>query len=154
MNWDVFTKLSPPEIQLHWATAALAFLIGLVIFSRPKGTLPHKTLGAFYMTLMVITSVSAFFIRHGEVTGWEWLTFKGMSWIHIFIPITLWGVIGGLIGILVLKDKARHRGPLIGSFLGGLVIAGAFTFLPERRMHMFFFGDDARIEELVATKPF
>ncbi|MEL7481563.1 MAG: DUF2306 domain-containing protein [Pseudomonadota bacterium] len=154
MNWDVFTRLSPPEIQVHWATAAIAFILGLIIFARPKGTLPHRTLGAFYVSLMLVTCVSAFFIRSGDVAGWEYLSLKGMSWIHLFIPLTLWGLIGGMIGIFILKDRKRHRGPLIGSFLGGLVIAGGFTFLPNRRMHLFLFEEPERIQQMVGNLVF
>ncbi|MEL7130546.1 MAG: hypothetical protein AAGK23_13465, partial [Pseudomonadota bacterium] len=73
LNWEVFTRLSPPEIQIHWATAAVAFALGLIIFLRPKGTLPHKTLGVFYASLMTVTSASAFFIRSGDVSGWAYL---------------------------------------------------------------------------------
>ncbi|MEL7452026.1 MAG: hypothetical protein AAGJ50_01450 [Pseudomonadota bacterium] len=151
LNWEVFTRLSPPEIQIHWATATLAFALGLVIFLRPKGTLPHKTLGVFYASLMTVTSASAFFIRSGDVSGWAYLSLAGMSWIHLFIPITMFGVVGGLYGILVLKNKRAHRGPLIGSFVGGLVIAGAFTFLPGRRMHAFFFADAETIQMWISS---
>lgn len=149
MNWDVFTKLSPPEIQLHWATATIAFFLGLIIFLRPKGTLPHKTMGVFYATLMIVTSVSAFFIRRGEVTGLEFLTFKGMTFIHLFIPVTLIGIVGGLHGILIRKDAEAHRKPLIGSFIGGLIIAGGLTFIPGRRMYSFFFDNTETIQRLI-----
>ena len=154
MNWDVFTQLSPPTIQWHWATATLAFFIGLFIFARPKGTLPHKSLGAFYMALMLTTCVAAFFIRRGDVSGWQYLSLQGMTWIHIFIPVTLYGIIGGLIGIYVRKNPKAHSSPLIGSYLGGMTIAGGLTFLPGRRMHMLFFEDPARVAELIAASPY
>ena len=153
MNWNVFTELSPLQIQLHWATATIAFFLGLIIFLRPKGTLPHKTLGAFYAVLMIVTSVAAFFVRSGDVSGWDYLSLKGMSPIHLFIPLTLFGIFGGLFGILVLKDRRRHRWPLIGSFVGGLVIAGAFTFLPGRRMHTFFFETPERVQQMIDAIP-
>ena len=149
LNWDIFTRFSPLEIQLHWATAFVAFFLGAFIFARPKGTVPHKTLGAIYAILMVTTSVSAFFIRQGTVSGLEYLSLKGMSWIHIFVPVTLIGIAWGLYGILVLKNGRAHRGPLIGSYIGALVIAGAFTFIPGRRMHAFFFMDPERAAALV-----
>ena len=140
MNWSVFTEQSTREIQLHWITAILALVVGLVILARRKGTPSHKTLGSIYVLLMVITSASAFFIRSGDVSGWRYLTLAGMSWIHLFIPLTLLGIVGGLHGILVKKDAKAHRGPIIGSFIGGLVIAGGLTLLPGRRMYELFFG--------------
>ena len=147
-NWEVFTRLSTPEIQLHWATALIAFVLGLIIFSRPKGTVPHKTLGAIYVALMIATSFSAFFIRQGDVSGLEFLSLKGMSWIHIFIPVTLIGIVWGLYGILILGNRRAHSGPLIGSYIGAMVIAGAFTLLPGRRMNLLLFADPETIAQL------
>jgi uncharacterized membrane protein len=34
----------------------------------------------------------------------------------------------------------RHRKTMIGIFTGGLLIAGLFTFLPGRIMHVVVFG--------------
>ncbi|GGD09894.1 DUF2306 domain-containing protein [Aquisalinus flavus] len=148
-NWEVFTELSDLQIQLHWATATIAFLLGLIIFSLPKGTVPHKTMGAIYAVLMITTAIAAFFVRRGDVSGLDYLSLKGMTWIHIFVPLTLFGIFGGLWGILVKKDRRAHSGPLIGSYIGALIIAGALTFLPGRRMQLFFFGEPERIDELV-----
>ena len=148
-NWEVFTELSSLQIQLHWATATIAFVLGLIIFSLPKGTVPHKTMGTIYAVLMITTAIAAFFVRRGDVSGLEYLSLKGMTWIHIFVPVTLFGIFGGLWGILVQKNARAHRGPLIGSYIGGLIIAGALTFLPDRRMRLFLFGEPERIDELV-----
>lgn len=148
-NWEIYTQLSSLQIQFHWATAVLAFLLAPVIFLAPKGTVPHKTMGALYMVLMTATAISAFFVRRGEVSGWEYLSLQGMTWIHLFVPVTLFGIFGGLWGILVQKDRKAHRSPLIGSYLGGLVIAGALTFLPGRRMNLMFFGDPETVDRLI-----
>jgi hypothetical protein len=40
---------------------------------------------------------------------------------------------------------------MIGVFMGALLIAGAFTFLPGRPMHSFFFGDAATIQQSVES---
>jgi uncharacterized membrane protein len=37
-------------------------------------------------------------------------------------------------------EVARHRRAILGLFLGALVIAGLFTFLPGRIMHAVLFG--------------
>jgi len=149
---EIFSELSSDSIQLHWATATIAFFLGLVIFLRPKGTVPHKTMGVIYASLMLTTAVAAFFVRNEPVSGWGYLSLKGMSWIHIFVPVTLFGIIGGLYGILVKKDRKAHRGPLIGSFIGGLIIAGALTFIPGRRMHATFFWTDAEVTQALERK--
>ena len=152
-NWPVFTQLSPFEIQLHWATAVVAFFLGAAVLASRKGTAAHITMGALYVVLMLVTSVAAFFIRNGEVSGLEYLTPKGMTGIHVFIPVTLYGVIGGLYGILVHKDRRAHKWPMVSSYFGALVIAGALTFIPGRRMHLLFFGDPAAIAKTVADIP-
>ena len=147
MNWDVFTRLSPPEIQIHWVTVSLAFVLGLIIFSLKKGTRFHKALGWGYVTLMTVTMVAAFFIRSpGGYTLGPGLS--GFSLIHLFIPFTAFGLAGALIAIKRGKTRHHARGMIV-TFLGALVIAGLFTFLPGRRMHMLFFGDPETVSDAV-----
>lgn len=153
LNWEVFTRQSTLDIQIHWATATLAFLIGLVLFARAKGTRTHIALGSAYCGLMLVTSLAAFFIRHEPVSGWAWLSPKGMSPIHLFIPLTLFGILGGLHGILVRRSRHAHKWPMISSFAGALVIAGAFTFIPGRRVHRFFFGGETDLAALCCLAP-
>ncbi len=149
MNWEVVTELTPPVILVHWVTALAAFALGIVILMRRKGTGSHMAIGLAYVVLMVVTSVAAFFIRSGEVSGLEYLSFKGMSWIHIFVFTTLFGIVSGLLAALVWGKPKAHRGALLATFIGGLVVAGTFTFVPGRRMHLLFFGDEARVESMV-----
>jgi uncharacterized membrane protein len=149
MYWDVWTKLTPLVIQLHWATAALAFFLGLFIILRPKGTAVHRTVGVVYSLSMLITSVAAFFVRHGEVSGWEYLSLKGMSWIHLFVPLTLFGIISGVLLITIGRNPQAHRRAMVSTFMGGLIIAGGFTFIEGRRMNLLFFGPEDKVESLV-----
>ena len=151
-NWDVFTQLSDLQIQLHWATAVIAFFIAPVIFLLPKGRALHITLGVLYMTLMVTTAVAAFFIRRGDVAGMEYLSLKGMTYIHVFVPVTLIGIFGGLWGILVQKNRKAHRGPLIGSYIGALIIAGALTFLPGRRMNLMLLAPPEQVQDIIDSR--
>ncbi len=39
-------------------------------------------------------------------------------------------------------EMERHRGYMGGTYVGGLIIAGAFTLMPGRRMHDVIFGPD------------
>ena len=55
---EVFMSLAPlldaaPAIPLHAFAAMAAFVLGLVQFAAPKGTLPHRTLGWIWVLLMV-----------------------------------------------------------------------------------------------------
>jgi uncharacterized membrane protein len=36
---------APVVVQIHAFAAMAAFVLGIVQFSAPKGTLPHRTLG-------------------------------------------------------------------------------------------------------------
>jgi hypothetical protein len=36
MNWDVFTQLSTVQVQLHWVTAVLAFVFGIVVLALKR----------------------------------------------------------------------------------------------------------------------
>jgi uncharacterized membrane protein len=152
MHWGVWTDLTPPIIQLHWITAALAFFLGSFVLLMPKGTRTHRFVGLVYAALMLTTSVAAFFVREGSVTGWEYASLKGMSYIHLFVPLTLFGILGGIAAIRWGRNVKSHRGAMIGTFLGGLIIAGAFTFIPGRRMHLLFFGPEDRVESLIERR--
>ena len=121
-----------PAIQLHAFAAMSAFVLGVVQLAAPKGTLPHRTIGWLWVTLMTIVSVSAFFIHQIRVWG-EW------SPIHLLAIFTL-----AMLPLAVWRahrhEVTRHRNAMIGIFLGALVIAGLFTFVPGRIMHAVVFG--------------
>ena len=147
MNWEAFTRFSSLDIQVHWATVTLAFAFGLGQLVLSKGTGGHRFRGRAYAGLMIVTALAAFFIRSPAPDGaLGYLSLAGMSPIHLFIPLTLVSV---PLGVLAARrgNMTAHKRHMIGSFLGALVIAGAFTFLPGRRMHLLFFGDEERLEQ-------
>jgi len=118
-------------IKLHLATVLPAFVIGTwMIFFSAKGAPLHRFFGFIYLALMSVTAAASFFIRSS--TG-------GFSLIHLFIPLTVWAVFSALWGVRTGNIKA-HRGAMIGLYIGGILIAGALTLLPGRRMHAVFFG--------------
>ncbi len=49
---------------IHTLAAVCALLIGIVIFTRPKATFLHRTLGYVYSISMTVMLVTAFFIYH------------------------------------------------------------------------------------------
>jgi uncharacterized membrane protein len=121
-----------PAIQFHAVAALGAFALGLVQFAAPKGTLPHRTIGWIWVALMTAVSISAFFIH--EIRAWG-----AWSPIHLLAVFTL-----AMLPLAVWHARRhaveRHRRAMIGIFLGALVIAGLFTFLPGRIMHAVAFG--------------
>ena len=133
-NLDLVWTTTLP-IKIHLATVLPAFAIGTYqIFLSQKGTPFHRALGYVYLTLMSITAASTLFIHQVKPTG----PF-GFSFIHLFVPLTLFGVVGAISGART-HNIARHRRSMIGLYVGGLLIAGALTFMPGRLMHEVFFG--------------
>ncbi len=121
-----------PAIQLHAFAAMAAFALGIVQLSAPKGTLPHRTVGWIWVTLMLAVSVSAFFIHQIRLWG-QWSPIHLLAiFTLITLPIAVW-------------NAHRHRVPqhcnaMIAIFCGALVIAGLFTLVPGRIMHTVVFG--------------
>jgi uncharacterized membrane protein len=119
-------------IQVHAFAAMAAFALGLVQFTAPKGTIPHRTIGWIWVALMAAVGVSAFFIH--EIRLWG-----PFSPIHLLAIFTL-----AMLPLAVRQARRHrvsdHRSAMISIFIGGLLIAGAFTFLPGRIMHAVAFG--------------
>jgi uncharacterized membrane protein len=121
-----------PVIQIHAFAAMAAFVLGLVQFAAPKGTIPHRTIGWIWAVLMTVIAVSSFWIHDIRLVG-------PFSPIHLLSILTL-----VLLPLAVLHARRhrvdRHRKAMISIFLGALVIAGLFTFVPGRIMHAVAFG--------------
>jgi uncharacterized membrane protein len=122
-------------IHVHLATVLPAFALGTyLIFASRKGSASHRALGYLYLALMTVTAISATFIHEVNPAG----PF-GFSPIHLFVPLTLFSVYGAISGARAHNIK-RHRQAMLGLYIGGLLIAGALTFLPGRIMYRVFFG--------------
>ena len=117
-------------IQIHVVAAVATFCIGLVLLCAPKGFRLHKTLGWAWVISMAVTAISSFFI-----TG---LMGTNYSPIH---ALSAWTMIGLPFGIAAIRrrDLSKHRHTMTGMFVGGMVIAGLFSFLPGRLMWEIFF---------------
>ena len=121
----------PLKVQIHIAAALLAFSLGLVLFAAPKGTLPHRTLGWIWVVFMTTVAASSLFM-----TG---LNGDAYSWIHMLSGYVLISLPAGVIAARRHKVLVHQR-TMTGLFLGGMVIAGAFTFLPGRLMWRVIMG--------------
>ena len=121
-----------PAIQFHAFAAMAAFALGLVQLAAPKGTIPHRAIGWAWVALMAVVAVTAFFIHEIRLWG-PW------SPIHLLAIYTL-----AMLPLAVLHARkhrvVNHRNAMISIFVGALIIAGAFTFLPGRVMHAVAFG--------------
>ena len=127
---------APLAVQIHVATVVPAFFLGtwLIFFSR-KGMRYHRALGYLYLALMTVTAITAIFVH--ELRGVPMLL--GFGPIHLFIPLTLVGVAGAIYGAKTHNIR-MHRRAMLAVYIGGLLIAGSFAFVPGRIMHRVVFG--------------
>jgi uncharacterized membrane protein len=122
-----------PAIQLHAFAAMSAFVLGLVQFAAPKGTLPHRTLGGIWVALMFVVAISSFFIHELKVWG-AWSPIHLLSiFTLVMLPLGVWRAHH--------HQVQAHRWMMISIFIGALVIAGLFTLVPGRIMHAVVFGN-------------
>ena len=121
-----------PAIQVHAFAAIGAFALGAVQLAAPKGTLPHRTLGWIWASLMMTVVVTSFWIHEIRLFG-PW------SPIHLLSLFTL-----VMLPLAVLAARqhrvSAHRKAMTGLYLGALIIAGLFTFVPGRIMYKVAFG--------------
>ena len=121
-----------PAIPLHAFAAMTAFVLGVVQFAAPKGTLPHRTLGWVWVGLMVFVAVSSFWIHQIRLVG-SWSPIDLLSiFTLLMLPLGVWKA--------HRHEVADHRRIMILIFSGALVIAGLFTLVPGRIMHSVLFG--------------
>lgn len=115
---------------LHLATVVPAFFIGTALLTTQKGTAKHKAFGRVYMVLMLLTAIITLFMsaRIGP-------TLLGhFGFIHLFSVLVLYSVPSAYIAAKNQNIKS-HRGHMLGVYVGGLLIAGAFALSPGRLLH-------------------
>ena len=118
-------------IVLHVSAVIPAVPLGGWLLLAPKGTPGHKALGKLWVGLMLVTALSALFIR--QING------GSLSWIHLFVPLTLYGAWKS-IATARSGQISAHRKQMIGFYLGALIVPGAVSFLPGRMMWLLLLG--------------
>ena len=121
-----------PVIQLHAFAAVAAFVLGIVQFAGPKGTLPHRAIGWIWVTLLAIIAITSFWIHELKVIG-------PFSPIHLLSILTLIALPRAVMHARQHRVH-RHRNAMIAIYCGALLVAGAFTFVPGRIMHAVAIG--------------
>ena len=102
-----------PQIPIHAFAAMAAFVLGLVQFAAPKGTLPHRTLGWIWVTLMATVAVSSFWIHQIRLVG-PWSPIHLLSiFTLVMLPLAVWRA--------HRHQVADHRRIMILLFTGALV---------------------------------
>jgi len=121
-----------PAIQVHAFAALAAFALGAVQLAAPKGTIPHRLFGWLWAGLMLAVVLSSFLIHQIRLWG-PWSPIHLLSvFTLVMLPLAVWRA--------RQHDVRRHQRAMAGLFVGALVIAGIFTFMPGRIMHAVLFG--------------
>ncbi len=116
-------------LQLHIAAAVLALGIGLALMVGVKGRAFHRVAGWAWVGCMMVVALSSFWIRdHGRLSYIHFLS----GWTSISVPMA--------VAAVKRRDVKRHRSLMTNTFMGGLIVAGAFTFVPGRLMWRVFLG--------------
>lgn len=120
---------------LHLATVTCAFLIGGGLLVSMKGTAIHKGFGRVFSILMMFTAaVSLFMPAH---LGPTFLTHFGF--IHLFSFFVLFSIPRAIVSIR-RGDVEKHKKAMVGVYVGGIIIAGSFAFMPGRLLNTWLFG--------------
>ncbi|MCJ2188214.1 DUF2306 domain-containing protein [Novosphingobium beihaiensis] len=114
---------------IHIATVLPAVPLGALVFALPKGDPRHRKLGTLWVSLMLVTAAVSFAI-HG---------LNGQF--HPIQPLAVLVVYGVIRAVRFARtgDIERHRRTMSRVYLG-LVLAGAFTFLPSRLFGQWLLG--------------
>jgi uncharacterized membrane protein len=127
-----------PTIAIHLSAALSALAIGpLALWARlgrQQRPWLHRAAGYAWVTLMLVTAISALFIRDFQLPNW-----RGYTPIHLLIPLTFSGLFGAF-WYLSRRQIQRHRWTMQSLYWMACVTAGAFTLLPNRYLGQLVWG--------------
>ena len=132
MNFSPLTFASPVVI-IHLILALAAFVVGGIQLATKKGSRTHKTLGYVWVVAVVAICLTSFGIKEVMPNG----VFGGYSPIHLLSLFILFQVFRGIYFARNNNIK-MHRRCMLVTYIGGWVIAGAFTFVPGRLLFNMF----------------
>jgi uncharacterized membrane protein len=111
-----------PIILVHLLAALGAVAIGGITFMLKKGSSLHRLSGRLWVALMLTAVLASFGIKtHGH-----------FSWIHL-LSVSILFVIGMALYAIYRRNINAHRRWMTGGYIG-LVSAGIFALLPDRRL--------------------
>jgi uncharacterized membrane protein len=119
-----------PVIAIHMTAALLATVTGPVALWARRGRNQHPRLhrafGYAWVTLMVVTAVSAVFIRDFKLPN-----LAGYTPIHLLVPTFLVSLVFAF-WRLAQRNIAAHRSIMQKLYLAACIVTGGFTLLPQR----------------------
>jgi uncharacterized membrane protein len=125
-------------IAVHMTAALLAVATGPVALWARRGRAQHPRLhrafGYAWVTLMVVTAVSALFIRDFTLPN-----IAGYTPIHLLVPVVFASLFGAF-WMLARRNVAGHRKVMQVLYFTACIVAGAFTLLPQRYLGQALWG--------------
>ena len=119
-----------PLIAIHLAAAIGAVVTGPVALWARKGRAQrprlHRAFGYAWVTLMIVTAVSAIFIRDFQLPN-----VAGYTPIHLFVPVVFIGLFGAF-WFLARGNVAGHRKAMQILYVSACLVAGGLALLPQR----------------------
>lgn len=126
---------APLVIQAHVLAAIPALMLGPVALWRRRRDGLHRAIGRIWVLSMAALAVTGLLIPS------EGLALIGpFGPIHALSFLTLWGLWEGVAHARAGRIAA-HRAQMRWMYLGALAVAGAFTFMPGRRLNAVLFQD-------------
>ena len=133
-----------PLIAVHMTAALAAIAIGpIALWARrghaqrqPHNQRPrlHRAAGYAWVTLMLITALSAVFIRDFNLPN-----IAGYTPIHLLVPVVL-GMLFLAFRFLLRGNVRGHRLTMVWLYLSACVGAGSFALLPNRFLGQLVWG--------------
>ena len=132
MTLDPFLTASQ-HLQVHMVSAILGLTLGPVVLYRHRRDRVHKILGYVWVVAMASLALSSFWIE----AFWSPFYFGPLHGFAVLTLVSLW------MGVrhAVNRNFEAHQAVFRSLYSNGLIIAGAFTFLPGRSINRMIFGD-------------
>jgi len=118
-------------IWLHLTTIMVAVALTPVMLLRRRGNRSHRMLGWVWVTAMLATAASSFFVRNVNSGGFSFIHILSV-WTLVQVPLIVWTARN--------RKVAGHRRAVRGMVTGALLVAGLFTFPFDRLLGHWLFG--------------
>ena len=119
-----------PLIAVHMTAATAAVVTGPVALWARRGRTQHPKLhrafGYAWVTLILVTALTALFIRDFSLPN-----LAGYTPIHLLVPVVFVALFGAFYA-LARGNVRRHRFVMQLLYVSGCIVAGSLTLLPNR----------------------
>lgn len=119
----------------HLGSIGIAFIIGTALLFTPKGSPAHRLFGRVYLLmLMVSAGVTLLMPAHSTHRLFDhWGVLHILSFVVLYYaPAGWWAAYQG--------RMQTHRRIMTNLYIGSILIAGFFAFMPGRLLHGWLFG--------------